>query len=488
MIRNLYIYWNTGFENAPELVKKCLISWKIFNKNWNIIELNDNNLNNYIDIKEEIKDLDKKKFTPTHFSDVIRIFLLKKYGGLWTDATTFCIKPLDSWLPDCISSGFFAYQQVPARMLGNWFLYGEKDNYIVNEMFKEVINYVNNCSIIGNNNSIDTNKFWNINKFNNTHYFWFHYLFVDKYHNDKQFKSIWDSTKKMSIPNNVLKELFNNIKPSIINIIDNKIDPLYKLTHKFDQKILSNKNLLNYFMNLYKIKFIHIGKCAGTAIVQYTNLNEYHLQKPKFKENEYYVIWVRNPIHRFVSAFNYAYSIINTDTSKLNKNKLTLDNCLAPARIHYKMTHDHAYSKRYDELVNYFKTANNLAESLSSDDLSIKNMANELMTSPIEHINQGIGWYLDNGDFIEKYHDNILLVGKQETLNDDIIKLGKLLNIQLPDQIKRIRDNSNTDKTLSKKATDNIIEFYKDTDYKALEILNKYGFINDDYLKSCYKY
>lgn len=42
-------YWNTGIQNAPETVKKCIENWKRFNKGWTINILNDNNLQDYID-------------------------------------------------------------------------------------------------------------------------------------------------------------------------------------------------------------------------------------------------------------------------------------------------------------------------------------------------------------------------------------------------------------------------------------------------------
>mgnify|MGYP003349632530 CR=1 FL=1 len=38
------------------------------------------------------------------------------------------------------------------------------------------------------------------------------------------------------------------------------------------------------------------------------------------------------------------------------------------------MTHDHTFSKRYDYLVNYFKTANELAESITSENVNKKNL------------------------------------------------------------------------------------------------------------------
>jgi hypothetical protein len=120
------------------------------------------------------------------------------------------------------------------------------------------------------------------------------------------------------------------------------------------------------------ICLIHIGKCGGTSIMSKLknsksnsklNIREYHLNRD-YKINEQYIIWIRNPLKRFVSAFYFSYNLINTNTDKLDINNLNLNNCLAPYRIRYKMlnTHRYTFSLRYDYLINYFKTANNLAE------------------------------------------------------------------------------------------------------------------------------
>lgn len=93
------------------------------------------------------------------------------------------------------------------------------------------------------------------------------------------------------------------------------------------------------------IKLIHIGKCGGTFIGKKFKLNEYHHSR-NYQLNDKYIIWIRNPIKRFVSAFYFSYNIIHTDTTKLNINNLNLNNCLAPQRI--KMKQNYAFTPRYD--------------------------------------------------------------------------------------------------------------------------------------------
>ena len=46
MIKKIFIYWGQKFINAPDIVKKCLLSWKLENPTWDIIELDDDNLLN----------------------------------------------------------------------------------------------------------------------------------------------------------------------------------------------------------------------------------------------------------------------------------------------------------------------------------------------------------------------------------------------------------------------------------------------------------
>ena len=229
MIETIYILWFQGFKNAPELVKRCVNSWKYYNPSWNIILIDDNNLKEYVYLENY-----KINFNKTALSDVVRILLLKLYGGLWVDATTFCNKPLNDWLPNYIKEGFFAFDKPgPDRLLSSWFLYSDKNNYIIDKWCNKTLEYYKN------NNNPDT-------------YFWFHYLFGDLYKSDKIFKEIWDKVPKLSANGNgphYLQEhgMFKNISIQNKLDIDNKITPLYKLTYKCNF-LEYNENLNLYYL------------------------------------------------------------------------------------------------------------------------------------------------------------------------------------------------------------------------------------------------
>jgi len=176
------------------------------------------------------------------------------------------------------------------------------------------------------------------------------------------------------------------------------------------------------------------------------------------------------------------------DTSNLDINNLTLDNCLAPYWTKHKMTHGYTFTKRYDYLVSCFQTANELAESITSENIERKNLALELMNHQSEHIFKGIGWYLYNGNFIEKNHHKIIFVGTVENMEDDIKRLSDFLNVKMDDRSHLRKNKSNNDHFLSPKAIKNILNFYKNTDYKALQKLVEYNFITEDLFEKYHHY
>ena len=338
--------------------------------------------------------------------------------------------------------------------------------HLINEYIekKNILKYIFNTDVHNVNNWIDKKSIY-IKYENNL-------LFIRKNKKDNFIKTgfIHMFIKEeidFSILENISIDFILNLKEVKFSIID------YKL----------------YFLN--NIKFIHIGKCGGSTIINSFKLwkIQYHLNR-NYKENENYIIWLRSPIHRFVSAFNFVYELINTDIKKLDINKLSLDNTLCPYIIKKKMERNDGitYNERYDYLVNYFKTPNNLAESITSNDIENKKLALELMNHQKEHINKGIGWYLFNGDFIEKNHKKIIFVGSLENMTEDINKLSNILSVKVNKKLHIRKNKANRDKYLSEKAIKNILNFYKETDYKALKKLLEYNFITKELFDEYHKY
>lgn len=257
--RKIWFLWLQGISSAPFVVQKCYESWRVHNRNWEIILLDNGNVRNYV-------DLPAIKMTDQAFSNVIRINLLAQYGGVWVDATCFCNKPLDTWIHHYIEPGFFAFDRPgPDRMISSWFMASSKNNYITKTLQSEVNAFWNaNPRLKFYLNSRwrflekylpkDPQKWFNflyIKIFRIHPYHWFHYLFEKIYLRDEKVKQQWDASPKISadIPHSLqwagLKtQLYSEIK----NEIDSSAAPLYKLTWKYNPSKHSNDSILNYIL------------------------------------------------------------------------------------------------------------------------------------------------------------------------------------------------------------------------------------------------
>ncbi len=150
----IWTYWDS--ETVPEVIKRCIETWKKYNKNYEIIFLNDITYSNYIDIPNIYYDTIQRK------SDFIRIYLLEKYGGVWIDSSTICTAPLDSILD--FSHEFIGYYinsfTVELPIIENWFMACEKNSQFMKLAIEEfeyaysdINSYINNYIVKNNINN-----------------------------------------------------------------------------------------------------------------------------------------------------------------------------------------------------------------------------------------------------------------------------------------------------------------------------------------------
>jgi hypothetical protein len=218
--KTIYILWFQGFHQAPEVVHWCVQSWKYYNPTWTLVLLDHSNIHQYISSSEMKKKMpNKANMIPSHVSDVIRLLLLGKYGGVWADSTVFCNRPLDDWLyGQNISAGFFAFSRPgPDRMLSSWFLYSAKQDYLVDQWANATIHY------------FATHK-------QAEHYFILHYLFQDLYDHDIQFQSIWKQVPQIPVPGGphlfLERGYTSPLTKDVIQAVNSKAIPVYKLSWK----------------------------------------------------------------------------------------------------------------------------------------------------------------------------------------------------------------------------------------------------------------
>ena len=123
MRRIIWTCWFQGRSSAPELVRKCLNSWEERNPGWEVRCLDAFTTLRYAPALADF-DLSARTVTAASLSDVLRISLLHEFGGVWVDATLFCNRPLDDWLPEVFGEGFFAFDRPgpdrPSCQAGSW--------------------------------------------------------------------------------------------------------------------------------------------------------------------------------------------------------------------------------------------------------------------------------------------------------------------------------------------------------------------------------
>lgn len=142
----IWTSWWQGEDCAPELVKVCIESQRkaFASLGTEVIVLTKDNWNQYIDLPQHIMDkLESGRITITHFSDILRAELLKRYGGLWIDATVFCTKPIDT---SVLNEGLFTvkcHDSSEFLTLQRWsgFLFGDRENSKLFTFMAEAFSY-----------------------------------------------------------------------------------------------------------------------------------------------------------------------------------------------------------------------------------------------------------------------------------------------------------------------------------------------------------
>lgn len=245
--------------------------------------------------------------------------------------------------------------------------------------------------------------------------------------------------------------------------------------------------------------FIHIGKCGGSYLRnKFKGLEFVHAKKASYKkDNKYtYIFSLRNPLNRFISAFNQSKSLATFPYQDKSYEELFNEK----SSPFYQLKNKCFYAKNtnnpfgefgevgleYLNLVSHFNSANELAESLTSSNINLREKASKLVTLEIAHIARGIGWHLDNGKFVEENHSRIIYC--EDLKNIDYKLISRITRLEISKSEYRSENNFFSDNYLSITAINNIKRLYEGTDYKALKTLSKFNLISKDLLSSYYEY
>lgn len=216
--RTIWTMWYQGYDEAPYLVRAALDSWIRLNPDWQVVALDRRSLSDWIDLKS-IVNLDRSDLTVQKVAVINRLCLLRRYGGIWTDGTVFCLRPVSEWLPEYYGSGFFAFRNPgPDRLASNWLIASEPDNPIliaVHDAFLKFWNdhplFPNQDNVFGKmalaflsyilNRNVGNTVWWlapPLQKIVGAYpYFVFHYTFNKVILSDPALGTLWNETKAL---------------------------------------------------------------------------------------------------------------------------------------------------------------------------------------------------------------------------------------------------------------------------------------------------
>ncbi len=226
--KKVWVCWLQGIENAPQVVKVCYQS--ILNNLYDreIVLLDNNNFSEYVDIPDFIiKKYNKGIITPTHFSDILRLELLKKYGGTWIDATMFIT---DKNLPDyMLNDKLFICQSIEdtAAQIESFFITSESNNKIITMTLELLYKYWEKHNVL-------------------IHYllmFYFFKIATEEFENEWADVIPFSRTAVKSLDYNLENPFNERVFKEIL-----KITPIHKLTYK---KPINDGSYFDYIIKHY---------------------------------------------------------------------------------------------------------------------------------------------------------------------------------------------------------------------------------------------
>ena len=94
-VKQVFLYWDKGRKNLTDTMNISLEVIEKLNPNYNFIFLDETNVDKYFPYRDELYIKSTLKLTPQLFSDLLRIYLVSKYGGIWIDCSVFFSKSFE---------------------------------------------------------------------------------------------------------------------------------------------------------------------------------------------------------------------------------------------------------------------------------------------------------------------------------------------------------------------------------------------------------
>lgn len=231
--------WLQGEAEMPKAVSYCLNSIETHSNNHPVVLITMNNLKKYLPDFPNIilEKYRQKKIVSAHFMDIVRVMLIRRYGGLWIDPTVLVTQDLDDAI---FENDFYSYRGKSSPWGSNpanskwctFFMGGKKNNAFFRKIEIDILEYWKNSDY-----AID--------------YFLLDYIMEWIYIHDKSVQVVVNALKESE---GTVFELVKILKKEYT--IENfheykrllKNEPIYKLSYK-QKEMLYKKSLFSHLMS-----------------------------------------------------------------------------------------------------------------------------------------------------------------------------------------------------------------------------------------------
>ncbi len=259
--KTIWLYWNSSLETAPDVVKHSLLSWKMMNPDYEICFLNDNNLNEVLGFNfNSVFQLASVNLGFAMKADILRLYLLSKFGGIWVDTTTFCLTPLNKWLPEATKqTNFFTFRHRNnhTRPIEAWFIAAPKGSPItkhtlslfLNHLFKDrnITLYISNrIKRIGHRDNERERFFSDIVNIAEKKYFMPYFsvgYFFNSSLNQPESRTVWDCLQNKTNNHSINNDNFDTFRQSYVSKQTYKKD--YQDGDIYQERVKYLKSILN---------------------------------------------------------------------------------------------------------------------------------------------------------------------------------------------------------------------------------------------------
>lgn len=228
--KSIWLLWLSGWDNAPYVAQQVRKSWELLNPGWHVQLVSMSNLHTFISIPSYFNRVagDAAK------SDVIKLHLLNAHGGVWADATTLCMIPLDRWIyPALQPEGVWMYHcRDYGKGHASWFIISLRGSDIVRKWVASTDFFWSTSLAAGGVDSFFTDG-----------------LFMDLYVTDVAFARTWDNVPYLWCESfgqsHMLDGRCYEETPELIRILQHNPPYVVKLAHHgWDQHATATCNAM----------------------------------------------------------------------------------------------------------------------------------------------------------------------------------------------------------------------------------------------------